>query len=346
LGVLSSGIIGTLVEVPPELENPTVIQVETPWSRYLALPEETRARAQAWLDSHVPADTGSKWETAQIICQLVRQSARYDLSTQRMPVGEDFAMWFLEESETGYCVHFASAATVLLRAAGIPSRYVSGFVVNAVAGEQVTVYQKNSHAWVEVFIDGCGWVMLEPTPGDGVENTLSNTVPTEETTAPTETTQPLDTTEASEATKPSLTAPTEPSQTTPGNHQQPQTPGASQQKKPLPSWVKGLLWIPVVLMALWGQWKLRRQLRKRWQRKGNQNRQVLKLWQEAALLGKVLGQKPPEDFFQLAQKAKFSQYTLTPKERIQSAQHLEAMRKLLTKAPLWRRALAFLLALL
>ena len=344
LGVISGGNL--YVGLPPEIEGATVIQVESVWSRYLALPEETRTRAQAWLDAHMPADSGSKWETAQILCDLVSQSARYSLSTQRMPAGEDFAMWFLEESETGYCVHFASALTVLLRAAGIPSRYVSGFVVSTVANEQVTVYQKNSHAWTEVFIEGCGWVMLEPTPGEGVENTLSNTTPTEETTAPTETTEPSESTEASEATKPSLTAPTEPSQTTPGNTQPPQTPGASQQKKPLPNWVKDLLWIPVALIALWGQWKLRRQLRKRWQRKGNLNRQVLKLWREAALLGKVLGQKPQEEFFQLAQKAKFSQYALTPQERQQASRHLEALRQQLQKAPLWRKTLGFLLALL
>ena len=345
LGVLSSSI--TLVDLPLEMETATVIQVETPWSRYLTLPEETRARAEAWLDVHIPADTGSQWETAQIICELVSQSARYDLSTQRMPVGEDFAMWFLEESETGYCVHFASAATVLLRAAGIPSRYVSGFVVSTLKDEMVTVYQKNAHAWVEVYIEGCGWVMLDPTPGDGVENTLSNTVPTEETPTAPETTLPPETTEAPEATKPSLSAPTEPSQTTPiGGADQPQTPGTSQQKKPLPKWVEGLLWLPVAIAALWVQWKLRRQLRKRWQRKGNLNQQVLKLWREAALLGKILGQKPPEDFFQLAQKAKFSQYTLTVQERSQAAQYLEEMRKALHNAPLWRDVLGFLLAVL
>jgi transglutaminase-like putative cysteine protease len=346
LGAIS-GIDGSILVAIPETETGLVIQMETAWSRYLALPEETRARAQAWLDSHIPADTGSKWETAQLICDLVSQSARYDLSTQRMPIGEDFAMWFLEESETGYCVHYASAAAVLLRAAGIPSRYVSGFVVNAVAGEQVTVYQKNSHAWVEVFIEGCGWVMLEPTPGEGVENTLSDSTPTEATTAPTETTQPSESTEAPETTAPTRPDPTAPSQTTPiGGADAPQNPGASQQKKPLPNWVKGLLWIPVALIALWGQWKLRRQLRKRWQREGNLNRQVLKLWREAALLGKILGQKPPEEFFQLAQKAKFSQYALTPQERLQAAHHLESLRKQLRTAPLWRKAIGFLLALI
>ena len=43
---------------------------------------------------------------------------------------EDFAIWFLTEADTGYCIHFATAAVVLLRAAGIPARYVDGYVVN------------------------------------------------------------------------------------------------------------------------------------------------------------------------------------------------------------------------
>lgn len=327
--------------------NGEVTQVESVWARYLALPEETRTRAQAWLDAHLPATSDSKWETAQIICDLVRQSASYDLSTRRMPVGEDFAMWFLEESETGYCVHFASAAAVLLRAAGIPSRYVSGYLVSTVAGEQVTVYQKNAHAWVEVFIVGAGWVMLEPTPAEGVENTLSDTVPTEETTQPTETTLPPETTEAPEATKPSLTTPTEPSQTTPsGGAEKPQNPGQTQQKKPLPQWAKGLLWMLAGFAVLLAQWQLRLRLRKKRRRKGNLNRQVLTLWWETALWGKILGLKPPEEFFQLAQKAKFSQHAITAQERAQAAAYLESMGKLVQDAPLWRKAIAFLLALI
>ncbi len=315
------------------------------WSRYLELPEKTRRRAEAWLDAHLPAAGSSKWETAQTICQLVSQSAAYALSTQRMPTGQDFAMWFLEDSETGYCVHFASAAAVLLRAAGIPSRYVSGFLVQAADGEMVTVYQKNAHAWVEVYIEGAGWVLLEPTPSAGVEDTLLETVPTIETTSPTETVETAVPAESVEATTPDN--PTPPSQTTPiGGADKPQNPDIPQQKNPLPQWVKGLLWLMAGFAAIIAQWQLRLQLRKKQRRKGNLNRQVLTLWREAVLCGKILSLKPSESFFQLAQKAKFSQHTITPQERTQAVGELESLRSLLKKAPLWRKAIAFLLALI
>ena len=320
-----------------------VIQAESTWKRYLELPGETRARAEAWLDAHMPAASDSQWETANQICQLVSQSAEYDLSTQRMPNGEDFAMWFLEESETGYCVHYASAAAVLLRAAGIPSRYVSGYAVRAVAGEQVTVYQKNAHAWVEAYFPWAGWVMLEPTPADGVDDTLSDQLPTAPTTGPTEETETAPTTEAEETTSP---APTLPSHTTPTDAPAtPQSPGQTQTKKPLPQWVKGLLWIMAGFAVLLAQWLLRLRLRKKRRHKGNLNRQVLTLWRETVLWGRILGLRPTEGFFQLAQKAKFSQHAITAQERAQAAAYLEAMRKLGKDAPLWRKALAFLLAL-
>ena len=60
-------------------------------------------------------------QVADIIGNYVRGSAKYNLQTPKMPQEqEDFALWFLNDSDRGYCIHFASAATVLLRAAGIP----------------------------------------------------------------------------------------------------------------------------------------------------------------------------------------------------------------------------------
>ena len=45
------------------------------------------------------------------------------------PEGADFATWFLQEAKSGYCVHFATTGTVLLRALGIPARYAEGYIV-------------------------------------------------------------------------------------------------------------------------------------------------------------------------------------------------------------------------
>ena len=81
-----------------------------------------------------------------------------------MPSSEtDFVRWFLEESDTGYCAHFASATAVLLQAAGIPARYVTGYMVDTQAGVSTTVYMDEAHAWVEFYDPSVGWRVLEST---------------------------------------------------------------------------------------------------------------------------------------------------------------------------------------
>lgn len=111
-----------------------------------------------------------------------------------MPSGKDFATWFLNESDTGYCVHFATAGTLMLRALGIPARYVTGYYATAYANQTVTVTTDNAHAWVEYYSDTAGWIPLECTPSSfqparyvGSQRASSGTQPTtvEPTTAPT-----------------------------------------------------------------------------------------------------------------------------------------------------------------
>lgn len=105
------------------------------------------------------------YEKAQAIGDYVRNSARYDLRTDTMPLGEtDFAKWFLEDSETGYCVHFATAATVLLQAADVPARYVTGYAMQVRENCVSFVRSKDAHAWVEYWLPGFGWTVLEATP--------------------------------------------------------------------------------------------------------------------------------------------------------------------------------------
>lgn len=129
------------------------------------LPDATRRWAKKTLKEAVPAGTVSYYHTAQSIGDYVRSSAVYDLLTPTMPAAEqDFAQWFLEESDRGYCIHFASAAVVLLKAAGIPARYVSGYAVTTGQEAITPVLQKNAHAWAEYWLPGYGWTVLEATP--------------------------------------------------------------------------------------------------------------------------------------------------------------------------------------
>lgn len=80
---------------------------------------------------------------------------------------------FLLETKEGYCVQFATAATLLLRSLGMPARYVQGYIAecngktsdsdgNAVY--KSIVRDSDAHAWIEVWIDGMGWRTFEATP--------------------------------------------------------------------------------------------------------------------------------------------------------------------------------------
>jgi transglutaminase-like putative cysteine protease len=100
--------------------------------------------------------------------------------TYRLDVGEfrtrDPLAEFLFEKKGGYCEYFATAAAVLLRLQGIPSRYVKGFAVgpeNLVEGgfgvaAHHLVREADAHAWVEAWIEGEGWVEADPTPPGGL----------------------------------------------------------------------------------------------------------------------------------------------------------------------------------
>jgi len=73
--------------------------------------------------------------------------------------------YFLFESRRGFCEHYASAFTVLMRSAGIPTRIVTGYQggnVNPLGG-YVIVRQRDAHAWAEVWLGERGWVRIDPT---------------------------------------------------------------------------------------------------------------------------------------------------------------------------------------
>ena len=106
------------------------------------------------------------------VAQYISSSARYTLTPYPIPDGEDFALYFLQTSQQGYCIHFATAATLMLRALGVPARFTSGFVATVPYGnvdETVEITDRQAHAWVEVYYGDVGWVPLEVTPpGSGI----------------------------------------------------------------------------------------------------------------------------------------------------------------------------------
>ncbi len=118
----------------------------------------------------VPADGVD--DVAEFVIPYLTENYTYDMNAEAVPEGEDFLTYFLEESKTGYSTHFATAAVVMFRMCGLPARYVAGYAVPADLfavqpdGTYTAVAQAdNSHAWVEVYQSGVGWVPVETTPG-------------------------------------------------------------------------------------------------------------------------------------------------------------------------------------
>lgn len=326
--------------------------------RYLELPDVT-AEAAAEILAQIPGL--SDYDTvaaAKEIEKYVSRSAKYSAQVEKMPEGEgDFATWFLESADRGYCIHFATAATVLLRAQGIPARYVEGYSFQAKAHQMVTVTQDTSHAWVEYYVENVGWVVLDATPA--AEDSPQTTEPTEAPTQPhvTEpsTTKPSTTAPSvSESTKPSITEPsvsegTGPSETEPSASgttassqstepvpsesvdpsftQDTQPHGCGEKKppqteEPVPQWlVKVLIGLAVTVGALLvsvGQWFLRRWWILRRLAGGSPAQKVIARYRETRRICGAMKKPVPEALNALAQRAAFSQHRITDQELAQA----------------------------
>ncbi len=116
-----------------------------------------RALARSWL-----ADSPTETEiVARAMDWLRSEPFQYTLTPPALgaqPVDE-----FLFETREGFCEHYASALTVLLRAAGLPARVVLGYQggeLNAIGGYFI-VRQSDAHAWTEVWLEDEGWVRVD-----------------------------------------------------------------------------------------------------------------------------------------------------------------------------------------
>ena len=72
---------------------------------------------------------------------------------------------FLFDEKRGFCEHYASSFVLLMRAAGVPARVVTGYqgIEKNDVGNYYIVRQSNAHAWAEVWLDEDGWVRVDPT---------------------------------------------------------------------------------------------------------------------------------------------------------------------------------------
>lgn len=140
--------------------------------RYLAVPagldERVIELAQGLFEEC--RDPGDKMRA---VTDYFQRNYRYSLGIS-IPTGQDPLTWFLLERPAAHCEFFASGAALLLRLGGVPCRYVTGFVASEWngAGGYWVARNRDAHAWVEAH-DGAHWVIVEPTPADGVPSRVS-----------------------------------------------------------------------------------------------------------------------------------------------------------------------------
>lgn len=132
---------------------------------YTVLPDDLPERIRE-LALEVTSEGENNYEKMRLLESFLSGSFPYTLSPGVTPIDRDFVDHFLFDLQQGYCVHFATAFVVMARSLGMPTRYAEGFLVNP--NGTTEVLNSMAHAWPEVYFEGFGWVIFEPTPASGI----------------------------------------------------------------------------------------------------------------------------------------------------------------------------------
>ena len=144
-------------------------------ARDLVIPREVDPRVLAQAHE-IGARLTRPQDKIEAVVEFLHRNNRYSLTVR--PGSGDPISNFLLQRKAAHCEYFASAAVVLLRALGVPTRYVSGYFAHEVEGAGRTlVRQRDAHAWAESWVRGTGWVTVDATPGDGRPDALAGPIP-------------------------------------------------------------------------------------------------------------------------------------------------------------------------
>jgi transglutaminase-like putative cysteine protease len=130
----------------------------------LALPAEGNPQARALAQQLFVQSGSDPVRYMAAIERWINQTEfRYTLSPPRL--NTDRIDEFLFQTKAGFCEHYSSSFTFMMRAAGIPARVVAGYQGGELSqgGDVWEVRQKDAHAWTEVWLEGQGWVRVDPT---------------------------------------------------------------------------------------------------------------------------------------------------------------------------------------
>ena len=143
---------------------------------YTFLPQSVSNELAEWAKTNKQSRSNTEYLN-HILSTFADGSYYYNLSPENNSQNS-YADFFLRGKE-GYCEYFAGTFVLLARLANIPSRIVSGYYggeLNTV-GDFYEFRQRDTHAWAEVWLNGKGWVRVDPTsviPSSNVRNSLNN----------------------------------------------------------------------------------------------------------------------------------------------------------------------------
>jgi len=130
----------------------------------LVLPANSNPRSRAFAAQLMKRVNHDPEKYAQTILNWIRKE-KFVYTLQPPPLRGERIDQFLFETRRGFCEHYASSFTFLMRAAGIPARVVVGYQGGQLGrdGKSLEVRQMDAHAWSEIWLAGRGWVRLDPT---------------------------------------------------------------------------------------------------------------------------------------------------------------------------------------
>lgn len=194
----------------------------------------------------------------QRLVDHLQENYNYSLDVAYPVPNEDFLANFLRDKE-GYCTYFATALALLGRELGLETHYVEGFLVPGVdpqaylgstdGGYQRDVLSDAAHAWVEVKFNKLGWYPFDATPADILQGFTNQEGDRDQEPEASEPTKPTESESQTKSTE-EMTTPAPQATPPPTQPSQPDQTPPIQQKQASPPWVKSLLAILGLLLAL------------------------------------------------------------------------------------------------
>lgn len=161
---------------PPTAQELQRLYLQLPGNGSFSMDDYTRIQEMA---REITQGRTSRLEQARAIERHLSTAFSYSLQLSQYAGVDNKMTSFLFDKQSGHCEYFASGMVLLCRSIGLPARMVNGFQLgqlNPVA-DIYTVRAADAHSWVEIYIDGVGWIEFDPTPAGGQQSEFASQTP-------------------------------------------------------------------------------------------------------------------------------------------------------------------------